>query len=1242
MIRNSLLTLAFLWGALFTLPVLAQKDSSATDMSFDLGISRGRGINLWPVLKVTRGRDRKEAEVLLKLFHYKKDAVSALKHTHLFPLYWYDSTASQLSWRILSTYYPSLVSYSKDRDKDIRSFKIGELAPEINLLELTRSKDGLLVQNNAFFFIWYKNAIQQQKSYLVAFPVYWQYKSRNSHSSTVFPLYSAGLRSSGERYLAVTPLFWRVFKDSSYSNTLFPIWWNRKSGTGEYTRYSNTLFPLYFANRDKYRNNKIIFPLVWSLKNTRLRSSSFTVAPLLSAGKTWKGQKYLALTPLYWRFSDSTHSSNTLFPVWWNKKTPWESYNYLLPLYYHYRRGTTTNTVLFPLAWSLKNSSYRSFTLFPVYSAGHSPGGEKHLAITPLFWRFSSSKGYSNTLFPIWWNKKTGNGDSAVYSNTLFPIYWSYKDKYKNRKVIFPLAWSLRDTSYASFTLIPLLSTGKAKNGNKHLAITPLFWRFSSSKGYSNTLFPIWWNKKTGNGDSAVYSNTLFPIYWSYKDKYKNRKIIFPLAWSLRDTSYASFTLIPLLSTGKAKNGDRHLAITPIFWRFSSNKGYSNTLFPIWWNRKSGNGGSAVYSNTLFPIYWSYRDKNKNRKVIFPLAWSLRDTSYASFTLIPLFSTGKAKNGDRHLAITPLFWRFSSNKGYSNTLFPIWWNRKTGNGDSAVYSNTLFPIYWSYKDKNKNRKIIFPLAWSLRDTSYASFTLIPLLSTGKAKNGDRHLAITPLFWRFSSNKGYSNTLFPIWWNKKTGNGDSAVHSNTIVPVYWSQRDRHVHNTVIFPLVWKLKDQNSRSFTLLPVFSQGRSRDGSRYLAVTPLFWKFRDSSNTHSSTALLPLWWHKRTGSGKERTDTTAVFPLYWSFKTRTGSNSVLFPFVYSSRKPEYSSFTVAPLFSYGKSAGGKRSHLGITPLFWRTRNDRTTWNVLFPVWWNRVHKSVYDTTKIHYILPVFWSYRDRSRSNTIVFPLAWRLKNPRHSSFTLFPVFSAGRSSDNLTRHLTLTPLFWNVRTPERHTVRLWPVFNYKSHQGTQKLNLLYVLLRWNKSHPRTTLSFLWPLMQVEKTDTSRYFRFAPLLWYSHSPHRQYFSLQPAYYHRKTQHTEVYKFFWQLYTYRSTKESVSGSILWKGLESVRYTDGGKEFRILHRLFVNVDRKDRKEDGIFPFYHFTSESSGAKSRSFLMSFYNFNRHKVPNTSHFYQEERVFWILRTRSNYRLLKEKGIVSSRRDLR
>lgn len=91
--------------------------------------------------------------------------------------------------------------------------------------------------------------------------------------------------------------------------------------------------------------------------------------------------------------------------------------------------------------------------------------------------------------------------------------------------------------------------------------------------------------------------------------------------------------------------------------------------------------------------------------------------------------------------------------------------------------------------------------------------------------------------------------------------------------------------------------------------------------------------------------------------------------------------------------------------------------------------------------------------------------------------------------------------------------------------------------------------------------------------------------------------------------------------------------ERHRYQNGSYETRLLHLLYANVNLPEKREKSVFPFYYSVTYANGDKSVSVLFSFYNYFKQYKPDIKEYYQEERIFWFLRLRSNYEQLKRNG---------
>ncbi len=1414
--------------------VFAQHDSAATDMSFDFGFTRGRNINAWPILKINRSKEKKDIQAIFSIYGLKSDYKLHTKQTHLLPIWFYDSTATKRDYRFFSTYYPSVFRYTNDVSTQTKSFKFAELAPEINLLEFTRSTDGLYVQNNFLFLLWYKNNQKLNKSHLIFFPIYWSFKNNNNTSQIFFPLFTHGTYSNGQTsFLGITPLFWHTKKQNITRNVLFPLWWHKKTGEGENAKIRNYIFPLFFTAREKnfssqalfpiffhkndlsdqittllpifyYKHNKnnsgnrlmltplfwhrtkvdgyrntlfpiwwqqktiinqdenysnvifpiwwvhkyrdinkhIFFPLIWSIQAHAY--NSFTLVPLFSIGHSDDNtQNHAVITPFFWNFKSKTGSSNLLFPLLFNSRqgigADEKKWNVVFPIYWSYKDKTENNKVLFPILWKLKNEKYKSFSVMPLFSIGSSTDSSRnHAVLTPLFWHIKDHNITYNTLFPLWWQRINGTGENEVRNTVFFPIYWAQKNHFSNRKVLFPLFWYIQDKNYKSVTFIPLFSYGNtADTTRQHLVITPLFWHVKDHDKTYNTLFPIWWNQSQGSGNDARFYNVFFPLYWAKGDHEKNSHVLFPLVWSIKDKKYNSFTFFPLYSSGYAPDSSsNHLMITPLFWHVEKNHETYNVLFPIWFSRKQGTGDSTRITNMFFPFYWSYEDKQKDKVTYFPIVWSRNDRFYNSLTIFPFFSRGNApdsssshlmatplfwhvrkkdetvnvlfpfwwykkqgvgnnekiinnifplyfssiekdkkynmlfpfiwnfkdKNyhsfsfipfvsfGDspdknrEHLIVTPFFWHFKNHDKYADVLFPLIWNFREGIGIDMKTTSTIFPLYWSQKSKDKSIQIVFPLVWKLRDKNYSSFTISPLFSVGQSPDSLRsHLIVTPLFWQIKRNDLSTTTLFPLWWHKKIGIGANEATSDIVFPFYWAFRDREQNNKILFPIIYSLKNSRYESFTIFPIISQGHSPDNFRsHSMLTPIFWHFQEFENRLN--VAFPIWWSKKEVIGDNTRYTNVIFPFYWSFKSNEVDNKILFPAIWSLKNRNYTSFTLFPIFSLGFSPDSIHRHLMFTPLFWHIKNHNKISNTLFPIWWNKSVTIGNDIRISNCIFPVYWSKRTKNSNSHVLFPLIWQYKNELYRSFTLFPIFSYGRSKSDNEGHLMITPLFWNVWKPNSHVATLIPIFCNKSDSmGDSKFSLFYFLYISETKKQKKSVSFLWPLCQFIRDTNYRYFRFAPLVWYENTQEKKYFSILPFYYHIKTDSLARTHFLWQLFVTKNYFDvKKTRSILWKFITWEKYVNNDHSFRIMHLLYANVKKGESTEKSIFPFYYKSTEKNGNKSLSVFLGFYNSFKRQIQDTDEFYQEDRIFWVIRLRSNFKSLKERGLIKDSKQLK
>jgi hypothetical protein len=145
-----------------------------------------------------------------------------------------------------------------------------------------------------------------------------------------------------------------------------------------------------------------------------------------------------------------------------------------------------------------------------------------------------------------------------------------------------------------------------------------------------------------------------------------------------------------------------------------------------------------------------------------------------------------------------------------------------------------------------------------------------------------------------------------------------------------------------------------------------------------------------------------------------------------------------------------------------------------------------------------------------------------------------------------------------------------------------------------------------------------------------------------KYLSIQPLFFSQKTNEYKRFQLLWQLYSYRKTFNiKTTHSFLWRTFYNTKYTNGDYENRLLYKLYVNNKKDSSTEKTLLPLYSIEKQKNGDYYKGYFLSIYQKTKTQIPNTNHYYLEEKIFWFLRLRSNFNYLKQKGIVTDRKSL-
>ncbi|MFH0894359.1 MAG: hypothetical protein V2A54_07975 [Bacteroidota bacterium] len=1108
--RRILLLLIFLF---ILLSASAQKDTVRSGMRIDLGFTRDRNVNMWPFLKVFKSKEEKDVQVLFPFFRSKNEYTIKRRHSHLVPLWWNTKSPGMRDLRLLTVLYPSVIRVQKDTIDTTRSIRILELAPEINLIEFTRSKNGMIVNNNILFLLWYKNNKKTQRSSLIGFPLWWSFANKNGSSNTLFPLFSYGKQKFRDyHYFGITPLYWHSKDDLAHHNTLFPIWWESKRNIGGKIWKKNLILPFYWSQNDPNGKRRFILPFLWSSKQKKY--SSFTFAPFFSYGKNSDNSRnHRLITPLFWHAKTNTAVSNVVFPLWWSRIEEKKS-----------------SRILFPVFWNFRNPSYNSLTVLPFFSVGQAHDSSSyHRIITPFLWSVRSKGQTSNVLFPLLWYTRMGKKEMSL---TFFPLWWSYKYEDSGYQIFFPLLWKRWNSHESKITFFPLYSASHSTDKTKKFVmISPLFWKHVSPRETTYSLFPLWTYRKKGDDTYFEITNRIFPLFWSKKTEESSFSTLFPILWASKNKVYRSFTLMPFFSYGKSNDSLRaHVAVTPLFWHIKSRYGITNFFFPVWWRSKTEKFENKKIFTSVFPFYWRFKDKDRSNAILFPLVWKTKNKHYESFSFMPFYSKGHSlRDSNSHFAITPFFWHYKRNDGHINMLLPVWFNKNRGTGDFNEHSNVLFPLYWAYHNRKRDDHILFPFYYSIKNNHYNSFTLFPVFSSGKNISGTKHhTVIAPLYWHFASYHKSSQLLLPFMWSKTRIDGEDTITSRFLLPLLYQEKSNEKKKAVLFPFLWSKEEFNYRKITLFPLFSLKRNHDRTFVSFHSPLFHYNR--SNNQANTVFFPVWWSKRNGSGDDKSSLNVLFPLLWKYKSRDNDNLVFFPFWWQFKNKYNSSLTIFPLLSTGHSADGKRSHLVLTPLYWNIRNDSTR-HVSFIPFFNMTHKPggekhfdlLYfllrsDVTKssssMHLLWPLCQYSRDEDSKYFRFAPIVWYKKTAESSWFSVQPFYYHGKNAKVETWHF-----FWELFTYrnyfDKKTSRsiLWKTLFWDRYKnGDHEFRFLYLLYanvkkegnversffpfyyynkQSNGNKTTSLLFYFFTSIQRQIPNTSEYYKEIKLFWF-------------------------------------------------------------------------------------------------------------------------------------------------------
>jgi hypothetical protein len=544
-----------------------------------------------------------------------------------------------------------------------------------------------------------------------------------------------------------------------------------------------------------------------------------------------------------------------------------------------------------------------------------------------------------------------------------------------------------------------------------HLVLNPVYWRFRSENQRTTVLAPLFadhrdyftkcsytWIFPLFYHQDLPWSgqfSTFLPLYWRTRNHGNKTDFLFPLLWRFRSPDAKAFGVIPFFSYSKNPREKR----------------YFYTITPLVWNVKV----PRYKLSMVLPVYLKYRDTADRVRVVFPF--------FAEHSLLKakrVFAWG-----------FPLFFHsYSEKSGHTYTMFPLLWHTR----DGSLRRSVVFPVFWRTRGVFSKTDVLFPLLWRYKNPELQAFAFMPFFAKGTTKNTNRSktfYAISPLYWNIKQPSKKFSFIFPIYWSNKEYSKEDTLRHTVLFPFYFSRsktreytylrtiktdstttRNRTVtRNKVLFPLYWNFNEtyyrndtlkQISRYRGLMPFYGKGRifnvpGSSDKTFINISPLYWAIR--SEKMVKRFLVPIWWYKNEGTA--RMGHNVIFPLFWHFR-KSGyreNATVLFPLYWSINGVKQQVNTLLPLYFYRKNRRYGNSLLVATPLFYRVKKNTGT--------------------------------------NTLLLPLMHIYKSSSNTAATLFPLFSAGKSTIKDHNHLVITPLFWHFKNQTKQYHLFLPVFH-------------------------------------------------------------------------------------------------------------------------------------------------------------------------------------------------------------
>ncbi|MCI0343116.1 MAG: hypothetical protein L0216_18560 [Planctomycetales bacterium] len=389
-----------------------------------------------------------------------------------------------------------------------------------------------------------------------------------------------------------------------------------------------------------------------------------------------------------------------------------------------------------------------------------------------------------------------------------------------------------------------------------------------------------------------------------------------------------------------------------------------------------------------------------------------------------------------------------------------------------------FPLVWSFWDpagsdtllgplgllstrRDRWRAYAFPLlgtAGGGRDGWDAS-VLWPLLSAGE-RNKSWWFRAAPLVWSAGGDWGTRVGVLPAFWyesREETGKevlvspvaasvSDKRFSYMAVTPLYHRYRDKTRGRgwDVGFPFLYAAHDKEGEAVVLLPIGAH--VRDKKRTVDVIGPVWRLLAHDGMLRYAGIFPLVWSLR--DDRKGASSFTIVPVYHeASNSKTGTQSrFLLPVFATTEDPKSSFLWVAPLnFRVEDKRTGESLTL-LTPFYFRhAAGAAGPWTTLLNplyVGWRGSGDRKFDL-----VAGAFWRYAEGEKlERWFALPGIYHEKAGARSGTVGFPVYWDFEDTDRGERTTVLAPILYHRRTRDSRTTLL-PMF--LSHEDPRRTHL-------------------------------------------------------------------------------------------------------------------------------------------------------------------------------------------------